>query len=411
MAASRDKKKEPGHSVGLAAQASDSATVDSQVVDLLVLYQYIVDSSTVDSLTLDSNLAEQVLDSLAVNSGMAVAQRADLLVSYFRFAAQAAHLLVQDLQVLAAWKPVQESAYFAELLAERFAESLEDVALELLAVVVQSAFAALPALSSSAWRQFAVGLSMKYLFVEKLAHLSAFLLLDSPEIAGEQAEEASDKTMSALKPTDCLHLRLPIPEFQNSKEPRHDACPEHTLEDWEGQESVECLARSQFSFQHAPLDDTERIESIRKVWLLKWVEQQRVHSDIALNEQPLKQKEQQSDRIHKEHRQEDHIVDPDSKKSMMDMDTQKYEKSFASQIDRGYFHIPWQDPSFYTSLIVSTEQSVFQNHNFPSVFPFMESSLVEENKQLKKRVTELEAQVKSLQETLGKYKESCRFQV
>ena len=41
----------------------------------------------------------------------------------------------------------------------------------------------------------------------------------------------------------------------------------------------------------------------------------------------------------------------------------------------------------------------------------MESSLVEENKQLKKRVTELEAQVKSLQETLGKYKESCRFQV
>lgn len=41
----------------------------------------------------------------------------------------------------------------------------------------------------------------------------------------------------------------------------------------------------------------------------------------------------------------------------------------------------------------------------------MEPNLVEENQQLKKRVAELEGQVASLQETLDKYKESCRFQV
>ena len=41
----------------------------------------------------------------------------------------------------------------------------------------------------------------------------------------------------------------------------------------------------------------------------------------------------------------------------------------------------------------------------------MEPNVVEENKQLRKRVAELESQVASLQETLDKYKESCRFQV
>lgn len=41
----------------------------------------------------------------------------------------------------------------------------------------------------------------------------------------------------------------------------------------------------------------------------------------------------------------------------------------------------------------------------------METNLVEENKQLRKRIIELENQVASLQETLDKYKESCRFQV
>lgn len=64
-----------------------------------------------------------------------------------------------------------------------------------------------------------------------------------------------------------------------------------------------------------------------------------------------------------------------------------------------------------SALLVSTESFAFKCHNFPRLFRSMETNLVEENKQLRKRVIELESQVASLQETLDKYKESCRFQV
>ncbi|CBK19623.2 uncharacterized protein [Blastocystis hominis] len=64
-----------------------------------------------------------------------------------------------------------------------------------------------------------------------------------------------------------------------------------------------------------------------------------------------------------------------------------------------------------SALLVSTESFAFKCHNFPRLLRSMETNLVEENKQLRKRVIELESQVASLQETLDKYKESCRFQL
>lgn len=194
------------------------------------------DSSASGSQTAGLRPAALVSDSWAADSHIAVEMAADSPASDSHWIDSPA----SDSLASAERKPAQESACFAGLLAVRCSESLEVAALERPAF---AAFAALLALVSSASECFAADSLKHSLPGETQRRLFAFPLPDWLATVVERAEEASDNTMTAMKPTECFHLQSPIQECLDSTEPKCGASPGHTPEDSGLLGSAEYLVR------------------------------------------------------------------------------------------------------------------------------------------------------------------------
>ena len=216
---------------------------DSSVSDSLVAADSSVSDSLVaaDSLVADLCSVALVSDSSVFDSHW-MKPAADSSVSDSLVAADL-DIAVEpavDSSVSAEWKPAQESACFAELLAVHCSESLVAAALER---PVSAASSGLLALASSASERFAVGSLHYSQLAETRLRLFAFPLPDCLVIAVEQAEEASDNAMIEMKPTECFHLQSPIQECLDSMEPKCGESPGHTREDSVQLESAGYLAR------------------------------------------------------------------------------------------------------------------------------------------------------------------------